>query len=134
MIADKTLSQINPGDSFTMSRVISHEDIDAFAAATGDISPLHMSQGFAVARGFKGRIVHGALLIGYFSTIVGVHFPSENALLVTVEAKFPAPALAGDKIDFSVTAEHISEAAGVMRAQGLAVNRQTGEVVVRCVL
>lgn len=134
MIARKTLSQINVGDSFSISRAIGDAEIDAFAALTGDISPLHMSQGFAAARGFRGRVVHGALLIGYFSQIVGVHFPGENALLATADARFLAPALSGDTIEFTVTAEHISEATGLMRAQGFARNEQSGALLVRCVL
>lgn len=134
MIARKTLSQIEAGGSFAISRVITEADIDGFAELTGDISPLHMSHDFAVGRGFQGRVVHGALLIGYFSQIVGVHFPGENALLVTVNTKFTAPVLAGETIEFSVTVEHISEAAGLMRAKGIARNERTGEVAARCVL
>ena len=75
-----------------------------------------------------------ALLIGLFSQIVGVHFPGENALLATVDARFLSPVLAGETIDFSVIAEHVSEAAGVMRAQAIARNQGTGAVVARCVL
>lgn len=134
MIASKTMSQIEAGASFAISRTITETDIDRFAELTGDISPLHMSHDFASGRGFQGRIVHGALLIGYFSQIIGVHFPGENALLVTVDAKFTAPVLAGETIDFLVTAEHISEAAGLMRAKGIARSQRTGEVVTRCVL
>jgi acyl dehydratase len=45
----------------TGERVLSTRDLDRFSELTGDLNPLHLDDGHAVAAGFRGRIAHGAL-------------------------------------------------------------------------
>jgi acyl dehydratase len=50
------------GDRFvTEWRVITGSDIDAFAALSGDLNPLHRDDAVARRAGFGGRIAQGAL-------------------------------------------------------------------------
>ena len=49
-----------PGTVLTSApRVITAEDIDAYARLTGEDHPVHMDADFARAAGFAGRITHG---------------------------------------------------------------------------
>ena len=58
---------IEIGQSLRMSRTVTEEMVRLFAAATGDVNPMHLDQSFAAATPFKGCIAHGMLTAGFFS-------------------------------------------------------------------
>ena len=45
----------------TGDRVVTEADIDAFAALSGDLNPLHRDDAYARAAGYRGRIAQGVL-------------------------------------------------------------------------
>ena len=49
------------GEWETEARALAGEDVDAFAALSGDRNPLHLDDDYARAAGFGGRIAHGVL-------------------------------------------------------------------------
>jgi 3-hydroxybutyryl-CoA dehydratase len=51
----------SPGQSVSLSRAISGEDVDAFARATGDTNPIRLDEVYASKTRFKRRIAHGML-------------------------------------------------------------------------
>ncbi|MCW9034200.1 MAG: MaoC family dehydratase [Rhodospirillales bacterium] len=126
-----SFEDIYEGMSATLVVHIKEADIDTFAKLTGDVSPLHMDQGFSNERGFSGRVAHGALLNGYISHLCGVHLPGQNCLLQSIKSNFLAPVIADDEIEFVVKVKQISEAADVVIATTSAVNFHTGQEVMR---
>jgi len=68
--------------TFEVIKPISHADVHAFAALTGDSNPIHMTGG-------DQAIVHGALLMGYVSGAIGASCP--GALVVSQQMKFSTP-------------------------------------------
>src|SRR3546814_7392913 len=66
------------GQQAAFEATVSEADLDRFAEVSGDASPLHMDAGFARARGFAGRVTHGAYLTALVSRLVGVHLPGES--------------------------------------------------------
>jgi len=69
-IRKKTIRGLRVGDTFTVSRQFSEEDMTAFAHITRDYNPVHFDPRFSGAKGFKARICHG-LLVGSILTEVG---------------------------------------------------------------
>jgi len=59
-----------------------------FLGAFEDNSRIHVDEAYARARGFKGRVMHGAILSGFVSHFVGVHFGGDRALLLTLELRY----------------------------------------------
>src|SRR5262245_51814734 len=47
---------------------------EQFLATFGDTNRLHTEDDFARTRGFPERVMHGAILNGFISHFVGVHF------------------------------------------------------------
>ncbi|MBI3298560.1 MAG: MaoC family dehydratase N-terminal domain-containing protein [Elusimicrobia bacterium] len=90
------------GERRELSVPVGPEVLDAFAAATGDVNPLHMDAGFARGKGFEGRVAHGLLIASYFSTLVGTMLPGRDCLLQSVRFDFKKPVLAGETLTFSV--------------------------------
>lgn len=53
------------GDEAEIRRVISIEDVQAFAHFSGDTNPIHLDENFAKKTRFGAVIVHGVILNGY---------------------------------------------------------------------
>lgn len=56
------------GEVTKFSKTIGESDVYGFAGITGDFSPNHVNEQIMRSSPYGGRIVHGALLIGYMST------------------------------------------------------------------
>jgi len=76
--------------------LVQDEDIERFAEVSGDHSAIHMSAEVARAKGFPGRVGHGALAGAYVSRLVGMELPGENALIQTMNLRFHRPFHPGD--------------------------------------
>jgi 3-hydroxybutyryl-CoA dehydratase len=65
------LEDLAPGLQASLTRTVTEEDIELFAQATGDRNPVHFDEDFARKTVFRGRVAHGALLMGYASAVIG---------------------------------------------------------------
>src|SRR5260370_36959901 len=69
-IRKKAIAGLKPGDSFTVSRTFTEQDMLAFADLSRDYNPVHFDDRFADAKNFRGRICHG-LLVASLATEIG---------------------------------------------------------------
>ena len=53
-----------------LSRVVTREDVKAYADAGGDQNPLHQDEASARASGFRGIIAHGMFTMGHLASCV----------------------------------------------------------------
>ena len=98
----KSINEIKIGDSAQIVKPITEADIELFARATGDFNPVHLDAAYAEKTMFKGRIAHGLLSVGFFSTIVGNILPGHGTIYLSQEVKFLAPVRIGDTITAKV--------------------------------
>ncbi|MEO5345961.1 MAG: MaoC family dehydratase N-terminal domain-containing protein [Magnetococcus sp. YQC-9] len=131
MIARLTPDEIHEQDCHTLEVTVTAEQIDRFAAVTGDISPLHMDAEFARQRGFNDRVSHGVLTLGFFSQLVGVHLPGENALLQSVNVRFLAPVYPSDRLRIDAVVDHCSMESGVIVLKIMASRCASDEIVAK---
>lgn len=124
-IAKYKITDMSEGMSYALTQTITAGDVDRFAEVSGDISPLHMSDAFALGRGHRGRVVHGALLVGYISQIIGVHFPGENCFLQRLDIKFHAPCFVGDTVQIKASVTQVSHGANALVLEVLVDNART---------
>lgn len=91
-----------PGAVLTSSiRVVTVDDIDRWAALTGERHPVHMDDDFARAAGFRGRIAHGLFslaLIEGLKAELGCFEQSVTASLSWDKVRFHAPLYPGDRV------------------------------------
>jgi len=102
MTQGKSIGELKIGDSAHISKTITEEDIELFARATGDFNPVHLDEAYAQKTMFKGRIAHGLLSVGLFSTILGNILPGHGTIYLSQEIKFLAPVRIGDTITATV--------------------------------
>jgi 3-hydroxybutyryl-CoA dehydratase len=124
------LEEIKVGFSDSFETQISNDFLDRFQALIGDINPLHADEAFARKAGYQGRVVHGMLIAGFYSKLVGLYLPGLRALLHRVEISFLKPSYQGDilTIKGEVVAVHdvlrqIEIKAEISNARGERVSR-----------
>jgi acyl dehydratase len=91
----------NVGARATWTRTITAEDVESYAAITGDRNPLHFDEAFASSTRAGRLIVHGGLTTGLFNALVAMELPGPGSVFLHQEWDYPAPAFIGD----TVTAE-----------------------------
>lgn len=74
---------------------ITKRDVEAFAAASGDWNPIHLSDDAARAAGFDGAVVHGMYIAGCFEVFLE-RLPGVCVSRLTVN--FVRPVLVGNSI------------------------------------
>ncbi len=100
-----TYDTLQVGDSFTTTRFISEDDVKVFADVTGDDNPLHVDKEYAANTRFGHRIVHGLLLCGLISKVLGRDFPGHGSIAVSISARFlrPVPVDSEVRIEVKIT-------------------------------
>ncbi len=88
---DFSADEIAIGLTAQFDRVVTEQDILAFAENSGDHNPLHVDATYAAATNYGGRIAHGAFQVGLASAMIGMHLPGRRVLLSSVQARFPSP-------------------------------------------
>ena len=78
-------------------RVVTREDVKAYADAGGDQNPLHQDDAFARSAGFPGIIAHGMFTMGHMAAAV-VAWAGEPDAVLAISAQFRAPVFMGETI------------------------------------
>jgi 3-hydroxybutyryl-CoA dehydratase len=60
------------GRTYRFAKTISESDIYQFAGITGDFHPNHVDEQYMATTRYGRRIAHGALLVGFMSTVSGM--------------------------------------------------------------
>lgn len=98
----RVFQEIRVGQTFSVSRTFSAEDVAKFSDISMDYNPVHWDTRFAVTKGFEGTICHG-LLVASLLTAVGGQL---GWLASGMNLKFRKPVYIGDtiKCDFTISA------------------------------
>lgn len=124
----KTIEELNVGDSAHFSKTLSESDVYLFAGVTGDLNPAHIDQEYAGKTFFKTRIVHGMLLAGLISGVLGNRLPGPGTVYIRQDLEFLAPVHIGETITAVVEIIEIQPEEKRVRARTTCVNQQ-GDLV-----
>jgi len=97
-----TFEALEVGQSFSVNRILTAEDVKLFADLTGDDNPIHIDNDFAETTRFGKPIVHGIFLLGIISKALGRDFPGPGCVAVNISAKFLRPVPVGSEITVEV--------------------------------
>jgi len=97
------------GDKAEMTKMFSDADIIKYAQASGDSNPIHCDGDYAVTTGFKGGIVHGILVAGLISAVLGTKLPGMGTIYVSQNLKFIKPVFINDSVTARVEITDIDE-------------------------
>lgn len=127
------------GDTLpAVQRAITQDQIERYAAASGDFNPIHVDRDFAAASQFGGTIAHGMLVAATISEMMTRAFSEDWLRGGRLKIRFKAPVRPGDGVTAfgSVSgireedgARHITCSVGVRKHSG--EDAITGEAAVR---
>ena len=79
------------GDTATLTRVFTDEDVRLYADLSTDHNPVHLDADFAASTQFGQRIVHGMLVGSLFSALLGEQLPGHGSIYMSQNLQFKAP-------------------------------------------
>lgn len=103
-ITNKTYDEIKIGDSATLTRTLTKQDIQLFATVTGDMNPAHLDESYAKTDIFHQIVGHGMWTASMFSVLLGMQLPGPGTLYLGQTLKFVKPVHLGDTITAAVKA------------------------------
>ncbi|HQS00359.1 MAG TPA: bifunctional enoyl-CoA hydratase/phosphate acetyltransferase [Polaromonas sp.] len=95
--------EIHIGQSARTVRTLTREDINAFAAVSGDTNPAHLDPVYADATLFHGVIAHGMWGGALISALLGTVFPGPGTIYLEQALHFSKPVRVGDTLTVTVT-------------------------------
>jgi len=104
--------ELSVGQAAETTHVVGVADIEAFAAVSGDVNPVHMDEAFAKGTPFGGRIAHGMLGAAYISAVLGNRLPGPGAIYLSQSLRFRRPVRIGDPVVARVTVKALDAAKG----------------------
>ncbi len=121
------------GQSASMERTVTEQDVRMFGDATGDLNPVHFDEEYAKGTLFRGRVAHGALSIGFISAVIGMKLPGAGTIFVSATVEFKAPVRIGDTVVTNCTVKELLDRRRVVLTCLCTVGGQavvTGEALV----
>ena len=119
----KTLQELMIGERAEFTKTISESDVYLYAGVTGDLNPAHINEEYAKKTFFKTRIVHGMLLGGLISAVLGNKLPGPGTIYLSQHLDFLAPVRIGDTITASIEVSEIMETEKRARLKTICVNQ-----------
>ncbi|WP_163560025.1 bifunctional enoyl-CoA hydratase/phosphate acetyltransferase [Halomonas sp. NO4] len=103
-IENRTFDEIRVGDSATIEKRLTLDDIKLFAIMSGDINPAHLDEDFAKSTRFQEVVAHGMWGGALISTVLGTELPGAGTIYLGQTLRFREPVRLGDVLRVSVTA------------------------------
>ena len=107
-ISNVTFDEIVIGDTATYTRLITNQEVEAFAAISGDHNPLHLDPDYAATTPFGECIAHGMLTGALISAAIAMQLPGPGSVYLNQSLQFRAPVFLGDTltVTLEVTEKH----------------------------
>jgi phosphate acetyltransferase len=105
VVVNRTFTEIAIGESATLVRTLTPEDIQMFAILSGDMNPAMVDPEFAKSSMFREVIAHGMWGGALISTVLGTQFPGPGTIYIDQSLHFSRPVRVGDTLTVQVTCE-----------------------------
>lgn len=103
-IENRTFDEITIGETASIARALTQDDIELFAVMSGDVNPAHVDEEFARSDMFREVIAHGMWGAALISTVLGTKLPGPGTIYLGQTLRFHRPVKIGDTVTVTVSA------------------------------
>lgn len=128
LLRNRTYDELAIGDSASIVRIVGRDDIDLFAAVSGDVNPAHVDAAFAATDMFGHIVAHGMWTAALISAVLGTKLPGPGTIYLGQEMRFVKPVSPGDTITASVKVQDKRDDKKIVHLETTCTN-QKGEPV-----
>ena len=86
------------GQKAEASKCFTMEEVRQFAGLSGDNNPLHVDEEYAEKGRFGKCVVHGILVSGLISKVLGTQLPGKGSIYLEQNLSFRKPVYVGDTV------------------------------------
>jgi acyl dehydratase len=97
-LTNYTFDEISIGQTASYSKCVEEQDVQLFAAVSGDVNPVHLDAEFAAGTAFKERIAHGMLTGAVISAAIAMELPGPGSIYLGQSLRFRLPVKIGDTV------------------------------------
>ncbi|AMQ28955.1 TPA: bifunctional enoyl-CoA hydratase/phosphate acetyltransferase [Legionella pneumophila] len=97
-----TFDELTVGRQASLSKTLTQDDINLFAAMSGDVNPAHMDPVFAQSDIFHGIVGHGMWSGSLISTLLGTIIPGPGTIYLKQDIQFKKPVRLGDTLTITI--------------------------------
>lgn len=102
-IENKPYDELKVGDTASLTRALTKQDIQLFAIMSGDVNPAHLDEEYAKSSHFHEIIAHGMWGGALISTVIGTLLPGPGTIYLQQNMEFKSPLGLGDLVTIDVT-------------------------------
>src|SRR5574343_209076 len=135
-VENHPFNELKVGDSASITKTVTIDDLRLFAAATGDANPSMLDPEFADSSIYREVVAHGMWSGAMLVNLLGSELPGLGTILVDQNLRYLRPVTVGDAVTFKITVErkyertqHVLFDAEVTLANGLRAVTGTLEVL-----
>lgn len=103
VLENRTFDEITIGETASLSHLLTKQELEGFAAVSGDCNPTHLDVEYAQAHGLKQPVAHGLWTASLISNLLGNVLPGAGTVYVKQEIAFHAPLFLGETVTARVT-------------------------------
>jgi phosphate acetyltransferase len=130
MITNKTFEEIQVGDSASLQRTLTKQDIDMFGLLSGDMNPTHFSDTYAQMLLDRHKAVGHSLWGGaLISSLLGNDLPGAGTVYRSQNFEFHHPVELGDELTVTVTATAKRAADGTVEFDCRVLNQRAEPII-----
>lgn len=113
------------GKNAELVRTITKQDVEQFAEISGDNNPIHMNEVLTKDGFWKKPIVHGMLVGGLISNVIGTKMPGEGTIYMEQNMRFLRPVFVDDTVRVVVEITDILKAEkGILKLETIVYNQK----------
>lgn len=129
VLRNRTFDELAIGDSASVERTLTAEDIQLFALQSGDLNPRQVDPGLPASARLQGVIAHGMWGGALIAGVLGTRLPGPGSVYRSQTLRFLAPVRVGDTLRIGVTISALDPVRRHVTLDCRCVN-QAGECVI----
>lgn len=115
----------------TIEKVVTQDQIEKYARASGDFNPIHIDHEFAASTQFGGTIAHGMMVAATISEMMAAAFGRNWPESGSMKIRFRSPVKPGQRITTQGSVRRVDAAEGISRIScTVSVVKDDGETAI----